>query len=39
MSPQTQEQLRKQAIRLKKNEEFFVAVAELLGVHRNTVLG
>jgi transposase len=39
LSPQTQEQLRKQAIRLKKNGESFVGIAELLGVHRNTVSG
>ena len=39
LSPQTQEQLRKQAIRLKKKGESFVDIAGLLGVHRNTVSG
>ena len=39
LSPQTQEQLRKQAIRLKKKGESFVEIAGLLGVHRNTVSG
>ena len=39
LSPQTQEQLRKQAIRLRKKGISFVSIAELLGVHRNTVSG
>jgi len=39
LSPQTQEQIRKQAIRLRKKGESFVDIAELLGVHRNTVSG
>lgn len=37
LSPETQEQLRKQAIRLKKNGKKFVEIAEIVGVHRNTV--
>ena len=37
LPPETQEQLRKQAIRLKKKGKSFVAIAELLDVHRNTV--
>jgi len=35
--PQTQEELRKQAIRLKKRGETFLAIADIVGVHRNTV--
>lgn len=35
--PQTQEQLRKQAIRLKKQGKKFVEIAEIVDVHRNTV--
>ena len=37
LSPETQEHLRKQAIRLKKNGKTYVAIAEIVGVHRNTV--
>lgn len=37
LPPETQEQLRKQAIRLKKKGKRFVDIAELLDVHRNTV--
>lgn len=39
LSPETQEQLRKQAIRLKKKGINFVAIATQLDVHRNTVSG
>ncbi len=39
LSQQSQEQLRKQAIRLKKRGTSFVDIAEVLGVHRNTVSG
>lgn len=39
LSQQSQEQLRKQAIRLKKKEMSFVDIAEVLGVHRNAVSG
>jgi len=37
LSPETQEQLRKQAIRLKKKGKKYVEIAEIVGVHRNTV--
>jgi transposase len=36
-SPETQEQLRRQAIRLRKKGHRYVAIAEIVGVHRNTV--
>ncbi len=35
----TQEQLRKQAIRLKKGGKIFTVIADIVGVHRNTVSG
>ena len=35
--PATQEHLRRQAIRLKKNRKTYVEIAEIIGVHRNTV--
>ena len=35
--PETQEHLRRQAIRLKKNGNTYVKIAEIVGVHRNTV--
>ena len=35
--PATQETLRKQAIRLKKQGKSFVEIASIVGVHRNTV--
>jgi len=35
--PATQEHLRRQAIRLKKNGNTYVKIAEIVGVHRNTV--
>ncbi|MCP3867797.1 MAG: IS630 family transposase [Gammaproteobacteria bacterium] len=37
LSPETQEQLRKQAIRLKKQGKKYVEIAEIVGVHRNTI--
>jgi transposase len=37
LSPQTQEQLRKQAIRLKKRGKKIGEIADILGVHRNAV--
>ena len=37
LSPKTQEQLRKQAIRLKKKGKKYIEIAEIVGVHRNTV--
>lgn len=37
LSPQTQEQLRKQAIRLKKGGKKIFEIAEIVGVHRNAV--
>jgi transposase len=36
-SPETQEHLRRQAIRLRKKGHQYVAIAEIVGVHRNTV--
>lgn len=39
LSQQSQEQLRKQAIRLKRKGTSFVDIAEILGVHRNAVSG
>ncbi len=36
-TPETQEQLRRQAIRLKKKGHRYVEIAEIVGVHRNTV--
>jgi transposase len=35
--PETQEHLRRQAIRLRKNGKKYVEIAEIVGVHRNTV--
>ena len=35
--PETQEHIRRQAIRLKKKGKKYVAIAEIVGVHRNTV--
>lgn len=37
LSPETQEHLRRQAIRLKKQGYTFVAIAKIVGVHRNAV--
>ncbi len=37
LSPETQEHVRRQAIRLKKTGHTYVAIAEIVGVHRNTV--
>ena len=37
LSPKTQEQLRRQAVRLKSKGKSFVEIAEIVGVHRNTV--
>ncbi len=37
LSAETQEQLRKQAIRLKNQGKKYVEIAEIVGVHRNTV--
>ena len=37
LSPETQEQMRKQAIRLRKKGKTYVEIAEIVGVHRNTV--
>jgi len=37
LAPETQEQLRRQAIRLKKKGQRHVEIAEIVGVHRNTV--
>lgn len=37
LPPETQEHLRRQAIRLKKQGHTFVAIAEIVGVHRNAV--
>lgn len=37
LSPQTQEQIRKHAIRLKKQGKKIVEIAEIFGVHRNAV--
>lgn len=37
MSPESQEQLRRQAIRLRKKGMSYTAIADLLGAHRNTV--
>ena len=36
-SPETQEQLRRQAVRLKKKGYKYVEIAEMVGVHRNAV--
>ena len=36
--PETQEYLRRQAIRLKKKGRKYVEIAEIVGVHRNTVV-
>jgi transposase len=35
--PETQEHLRQQAIRLRKTGKTYVVIAEIVGVHRNTV--
>ncbi|MFQ5598515.1 MAG: transposase, partial [Nitrospiria bacterium] len=37
LSPEAQEQLRKQAIRFKKQGKKFKEIAEIVGVHRGTV--
>ena len=37
LSPESQEQLRKQAIRLRKKEKKYSEIAEILGVNRNSV--
>ncbi|MGD8778841.1 MAG: winged helix-turn-helix domain-containing protein [Ignavibacteria bacterium] len=37
LSPQNQEQLRVQAVRLRKKGKKFIEIAEIIGVHRNTV--
>jgi len=37
LSQESQEQLRKQAVRLRGKGKSFVEIAELLGVHRNAV--
>ena len=37
LTPETQEQLRRQAIRLKKSGKGYLEIAEIVGVHRNTV--
>lgn len=37
LSAKAQEQLRKQAVRLKSKGKSFVEIAEIVGVHRNTV--
>ena len=39
LSPQTQEHMRKQAIRLRKQGKKFVEIAAIVGVSRNTVSG
>ena len=37
LRPETQEQIRRQAIRLKKKGMSFTAVGEIVGVHRHAV--
>ena len=37
LSPQTQEELRKQSIRLRKSGMKYIEIAKVIGVHRNTV--
>lgn len=39
LSPDTQQQLRRQAIRLKKQGKKNTEIAEIVGVHRNTISG